>query len=163
MAEKNRSFQVKANEFVFNISEDEIRALDLVKRPGNEYHIIKDFSSIKTRITESDPSGKKVTVEIEGENYDIEIKDDLDQMLDKMGFGVKSAKHIKEIRAPMPGLVLNIAVNEGQQVAEGEKVLILEAMKMENSILIHANSTIKKINVKVGQAVEKGQVLIELD
>ena len=80
-----------------------------------------------------------------------------------MGFGIAAAKQIKEIKAPMPGLVLEIAVRDGQEVNEGDKMLILEAMKMENSILIHANATIKKVIVKKGQAVEKGQVLIELE
>jgi biotin carboxyl carrier protein len=63
----------------------------------------------------------------------------------------------------MPGLVVDVVVTEGQEVAEGDKLLILSAMKMENSILIHAAATIKKINVKPGEAVEKGQVLIELE
>ena len=63
----------------------------------------------------------------------------------------------------MPGLVLQIAVQDGQQVNEGDKILILEAMKMENSILVHADAMIKKIIVSAGQAVEKGQVLVELE
>ena len=63
----------------------------------------------------------------------------------------------------MPGLVLEISVTEGQEVGEGEKILILSAMKMENSILIHTRATIKKIIVSAGQAVEKGQVLVELE
>ena len=62
----------------------------------------------------------------------------------------------------MPGLVLEIAVSDGQEVNEGDKMLVLEAMKMENSILIQTNATIKKVIVTAGQAVEKGQVLIEL-
>ncbi|MGF2413251.1 MAG: biotin/lipoyl-containing protein, partial [Ferruginibacter sp.] len=68
-----------------------------------------------------------------------------------------------EINAPMPGMVLEIAVAEGQAVNEGDKVLILGAMKMENSILTHAGATIKRIVVAVGQAVEKGQVLVEFE
>jgi len=51
----------------------------------------------------------------------------------------------------------------GQEVNEGDRLLILSAMKMENSITIHANAKIKKVNVKAGEAVEKGQVLIELE
>jgi biotin carboxyl carrier protein len=48
-------------------------------------------------------------------------------------------------------------------VTEGDKILILEAMKMENSIIIHSNATIKKISAITGQAVEKGQLLVELE
>ena len=63
----------------------------------------------------------------------------------------------------MPGLVLEVNVSEGQEVKEGDKILILVAMKMENSLMIHADATIKKICVKAGDPVEKGQVLVELD
>ena len=112
---------------------------------------------------ETDRTGKQVQLEIDGEIFDITIKDELDTMLDKMGFNTTSSRHIKEIKAPMPGLVMEVAVIEGQEVLEGDKILILEAMKMEHSIIIHANATIKKILVKTGQAVEKGQVLVELD
>ena len=104
-----------------------------------------------------------VTVEVDGESYTVNIKDELDQMLEKMGFGASSTRHVKEIKAPMPGLVLQVSVKEGQEVKEGERILILEAMKMENSITLHTNATIKKIRVINGQAVEKGQVLVELE
>jgi biotin carboxyl carrier protein len=62
----------------------------------------------------------------------------------------------------MPGLVLEIAVSEGQQVHKGDTILILVAMKMENSIMINTEAIIKRIAVSAGQAVEKGQVLVEL-
>ena len=84
-------------------------------------------------------------------------------MLDVMGFGIATAKQIKEVKAPMPGMVLEIAVSDGQEVNEGDKILILGAMKMENSIMIQTNAKIKKVAVAVGQAVEKGQVLVELE
>jgi biotin carboxyl carrier protein len=114
-------------------------------------------------VLESDHSGKTLRIEIEGETFEVEVKDALDQMLENMGFNKIAGKHIKELKAPMPGLVLNIAVTEGQQVLAGDRILILEAMKMENSILIPADATIKRIAVVAGQAVEKGQVLVELD
>jgi biotin carboxyl carrier protein len=62
----------------------------------------------------------------------------------------------------MPGLVLEISVADGQEVKHGDRIIILEAMKMENSIMIHCDASIKKIHVKAGQAVEKGQVLVDL-
>ena len=163
MPEKNETLQVKSNDFLFSLSVKEAEEANLVKRNDNDYHIIKNNRSVNARVMETDATGKKITVEVEGETFEVEIKDELDQVLQQMGFGSVSQKHIKKIKAPMPGLVLEISVKEGQEVLEGEKLLILEAMKMENSIVIHANATIKKINIKKGQAVEKGQVLIELE
>ncbi len=163
MAEKNKTVMVKANEFVFSFSPEEIEKTDFYKKSPTEFNLIKNNRSVNARLLEADISGKHLKIEVEGEAYDLQVKDELDQMLDKMGFSTVSTKHIKEIKAPMPGLVLSIAVTEGQEVKEGEKVLILEAMKMENSIMIHANAKIKKIKVKPGDAVDKNQVLVELE
>ena len=102
------------------------------------------------------------TFEIEGEIYEVNIKTPLEQQLEAMGFANAATRLQTEIKAPMPGLVLSIHVQEGDSVKEGDKLLILEAMKMENSMLIHSDAVIKKILVKSGQAVEKNQVLIEL-
>ena len=156
-------YKVKVNELEFAFTREQIDAVDLVKKSSTEFNLIKDHRSVNAKLIEADNDAKKMTIEVDGENFDIEIKDELDQMLDKMGFGAVANKQIKEIKAPMPGLVLEIAVTEGQEVKEGDKLLILVAMKMENSILIHTSATIKRIAVTAGQAVDKGQLLVELD
>jgi len=158
-----KKFAVKANEFVFLFDETQIASADMVKTSESRFNLISELRSVNGQVIEADIPGKHFTIDIEGETYHIEIKDELDQMLEKLGFGAVSEKHIKEIKAPMPGLVLQISVVNGQQVSEGDKILILEAMKMENSILIHTNAVIKKIIVSPGQAVEKGQVMVELE
>lgn len=163
MPEINKSITVKANDFNFQFKPEDLNQLNIVKFSPSEYNLIKDNRSVNARLIDSDHAGKKLRVEVDGEVFDVEIKDELDQMLDKMGFGKTTAKQIKEIKAPMPGLVLEINVSEGEEVVEGHKILILEAMKMENAILIHTQSKIKKIRVTAGQAVEKGQVLVELE
>ncbi|MBK6937839.1 MAG: biotin/lipoyl-binding protein [Chitinophagaceae bacterium] len=163
MAEKKKNVVVKANEFVFSFTPEEIEQTDFYKKSPTEFNLIKNNRSVNARLLDTDVSGKHLKIEVEGETYELDVKDELDQMLDKMGFSTVSNKHVKEIKAPMPGLVLSIAVEEGQEVLEGDKILILEAMKMENSIMIHANAKIKKIKVKPGQPVDKNQVLVELE
>ena len=162
MSYNSKVYKVKANEFVFSFTADEIAAISVIQIPSGGFNIIRNHKSVNAKLVSSDATGKKVAVEVEGESFDIEIKDELDQMLEVMGFGIATTRQIKEIKAPMPGLVLEISVADGQEVKEGERILILEAMKMENSIMIHADATIKKILVKAGQAVDKGQVLVEL-
>jgi pyruvate carboxylase subunit B len=66
------------------------------------------------------------------------------------------------VRAPMPGLVVRILVSEGDAVAAGQGLLVLEAMKMENEIRAPAAGTVGRLGVLPGQAVEKGQLLFEL-
>ena len=163
MADSDKRYKVIVNEFEFFFTKIELDAVDLVKRSSTEFNIIKDHRSLNAKLVETDAAGKKLKIEAAGETFDIEIKDELDQVLEKMGLGSASNKQIKEIRAPMPGLVLEISVADGQDVNAGDKILILEAMKMENSIIIHTNARIKKVSVTSGQAVEKGQVLVELE
>jgi biotin carboxyl carrier protein len=163
MKDSNTHFKVKVNGFVFSFDKKQIAALDILQQSPSSFNIIQNHRSVNAAIVDSDAAGKKLTVAIEGETFQVEIKDELDQMLDVMGFGMAAAKQIKEIKAPMPGMVLEVAVADGQQVNEGDKILILGAMKMENSIMIQSNATIKRVAVAVGQAVDKGQVLVELD
>ncbi|HSU49837.1 MAG TPA: biotin/lipoyl-containing protein [Segetibacter sp.] len=164
MSENNSViYKVKVNEFEFNFTRQEVETQDLVERTSLRYNLLKDHTSFNAVLLEANDSAKKQVIEIEGEHFNIDIKDELDQMLDKMGFSAVAGKQIKEIKAPMPGLVLEVAVSEGDQVNDGDKILILVAMKMENSIMINTTATIKRIAVTAGQAVEKGQVLVELD
>ncbi len=162
MTNKKPAYKVKANEFEFTLTKEDIDTVDLIKKSPVAFNIVHNHRSVNAILVAADITSKKLTIEIDGENFVVEIKDELDLMLEKMGFGLAVNKQIKEIKAPMPGLVLEIAVSVGQEVKEGDKILILQAMKMENSIVIHASATIKRIAVSTGQAVEKGQVLIEL-
>ncbi len=85
---------------------------------------------------------------------------ELDQQIARMGFSLGSAKNITSITAPMPGLILEIRVKEGEEVAEDSPLLILEAMKMENVITSPREGIIKSISVRVGETVDKKQLLI---
>jgi biotin carboxyl carrier protein len=159
----SKSFKVRANEYEFMFSQEDIDKADVISTGKGDFHIIRNGRSVNVALLESDETGKKLKLEVEDEFYTIEIKDQLDQTLDTMGFNNVSTKQIKEIKAPMPGLVLEVSVKVGQEVIEGDRILILEAMKMENSICIHANAKIKKILVSKGQPVDKNQVLVELE
>jgi acetyl/propionyl-CoA carboxylase alpha subunit len=163
MPANDKIYEVKANGFLFSFTEKEIEDADLLFTSPSEVNLLLDFHSLNARIIETDASGKKLKIKLEGNEFSVEIKDELDQALEQMGFGKKTNQAIKQIKAPMPGLVLEINVTDGQEVNEGDKLLILEAMKMENSIMIHVQAKIKKIAVTAGQAVEKGQVLVELE
>jgi biotin carboxyl carrier protein len=156
-------FKVKANEFEFQFSQEDIDGADVIDTAEGEFNIIRNGRSVNVQLLETDATGKYLKVEVEGEFYTMQIRDELDQTLDTMGFNNVSVKQIKEIKAPMPGLVLEVSVEVGQELVEGDRILILEAMKMENSICIHANAKIKNILVKKGQPVDKNQVLIELE
>jgi pyruvate carboxylase subunit B len=65
--------------------------------------------------------------------------------------------------APMPGLVVRVETSVGEVVQAGQPLVVMEAMKMENELRSPATGTVSAIKAVVGQAVEKGAVLIELD
>ena len=87
----------------------------------------------------------------------------LDELIKSMGIERGRTKVVNAIKAPMPGLILEINVSVGQEVKENDPLLILEAMKMENCFLSPRDGIIKSIAVEKGNAVEKGQLLIEFE
>jgi biotin carboxyl carrier protein len=93
----------------------------------------------------------------------VAIANPLDILIKEMGFETGLAKQINAIKAPMPGLILEISVVVGQEVKENDNLIILGAMKMENSFLSPRDGIIKSISVAVGDAVDKGQLLIEFE
>lgn len=151
---------VNAGGFDFEFKKDEIAKFEIVNNKKENFSFLYENQNIKGNIISAD--NKKYTIEIDGERFPVQIKNELDQVLDQMGLNKPKTNKINAIKAPMPGLVIEICVNEGQEIVENDKVLILEAMKMENVIKIPHEAVVKKILVKTGQAVEKGQTLIEL-
>src|SRR5690606_8042437 len=68
-----------------------------------------------------------------------------------------------QIGASMPGMVINIAVGEGDKVKAGQKLLVLEAMKMETTINAPANGVVKRVTAKAGTQVAAGDLLVTLE
>lgn len=95
-----------------------------------------------------------------GNNLHIQVEDERLQQLQKFTGMKKTEIQQKELKAPMPGLIVAIEVQEGQAVKQGDGLIIFEAMKMENEIKAPFNTTIRKINVQTGAAVDKNQTLI---
>jgi len=82
----------------------------------------------------------------------------------KKSAGIKRSGSIdKELRAPMPGLVLELKASEKDQISKGETLLIIEAMKMENVIKAPSDVIIKRIKVEAGASIEKGDCLMEFE
>lgn len=149
------------NTFDFEIEYDEISNFDAVKTSDSHYHILQDNKSFKVEINEANFNTKSYQVKVNNNLYNTNIFNDLDILIKEMGFAIGSTKHVNSIKAPMPGLILEINVKVGQEVKEDEPLLILEAMKMENIITSPRDGIIKSISVNKTDAVEKNQLLIE--
>lgn len=126
------------------------------------YNIIYNGESMNLEVLISDSKSKKHQLKINGKVVDVQLEDKYDELLKKLGMDASSTQKVGDLKAPMPGLVVNIPVSEGDEIKKGDVLLILEAMKMENALKAVADATVKKIIVKTGQAVDKNQVLIQL-
>jgi biotin carboxyl carrier protein len=133
---------------------------DVLEKENRVFHIIKDHQSYMVEVIKADKTEKNFTIRVNGNKYQLDVKDKFDELLKSLGFDNLNARKVNEIKAPMPGLVLDLRVNEGDTIKKGDPVLVLEAMKMENIIKSPVDGVVKKINVKKGVAVEKNQVLI---
>ena len=160
----SKSFKVLVNSnSEFKITEPDVSNLDALQTSNNNYHILHNNKSYQAQITEANFNTKQYQVKVNNNTYNINISNALDVLINDMGFEVGKAKQINSIKAPMPGLILEISVKPGQEVNENDPLFILEAMKMENSITSPRQGVIKSVNVKNGDAVEKNQLLIEFE
>lgn len=147
----------------FELNESDLQHLDAVATGHQAFHVLKDNLPYKAEIVFADFVAKKYTVQVNNNTYEVSIADGLDQLINSMGIQRGRHKVVNVIKAPMPGLILEINVEVGQEVTENDPLLILEAMKMENSFVSPRDGKIKSIAVVKGQAVDKGQLLIEFE
>lgn len=157
-------FKVNVNTtFQFDFDKESLSQLDAVPTGMNTFHVLHQNKSYKTEIVTSNFNNKSYTVKVNNNTYFVVISNKLDRLIKEMGFEVGAIKHVNEIKAPMPGLILEIFVVVGQTVKENDSLLILGAMKMENSFLSPRDGLIKSISIQTGDAVIKGQLLIEFE
>lgn len=136
---------------------------DVALLKGNKYHILYNNQSYVAELLRHDIQTKTFTFGIDGEEFTVSLADKHDQLITKMGLNASNKKKSNNLKAPMPGLVLEILVEQGQQINAGESLVILEAMKMENVLKAEADGVVKSISVNKGQAVDKNAVLLEFE
>lgn len=156
------NFKVNIGDDFYELSTDDIDTLDIIDS-NDSVHLLEENSSIQAKLISADLDTKTMVISIGGKEIEAVIKDEYDQLVDELGFTNEAIAVIKDINAPMPGLVLDILVSEGDSVETGTQLIILEAMKMENVLKSQADGVIKEIKINKGDAVEKGQLLIVLE
>lgn len=141
----------------------DVLSFDLATVSKNKSHIIFNNKSFNIEFVSKDEDKKLITIKVNNNPYTIELKDKFDLLLSQLGLSNLTNKVIKEIKAPMPGLVISVLKNVGDSVKEGENILILEAMKMENVIKSPIEGVIKSVAVSPSNTVEKNQILVEFE
>nr|MBC7613369.1 acetyl-CoA carboxylase biotin carboxyl carrier protein subunit [Pseudopedobacter sp.] len=143
--------------------DDDLINIDFKRIDDKRFHLIYKHQSFLAELVNIDEAEKKMVIKVNQNNYNLDIRDQFDELLKNLGLENLNSVKIKEIKAPMPGLVLKIIAKEGEDVKKGDNLLILEAMKMENMIKAPADIKIKKIQIKEGDKVEKNQIMLILD
>ena len=151
------------NSAPFEFTENSLQNLDAVKVEEAKFHVLKDNKPYKAEIVSADFISKKYTVKINNNTYEVAISGALDELIKSMGIERGRTKVVNAIKAPMPGLILEINVSVGQEVKENDPLLILEAMKMENTLSAVQDGVVAEICAKEGDSLAVDQLIIRFE
>jgi len=141
--------------------DDQIYQLDLMHNDEGTFSILENNRSHNiTLVPSSKP--KAYTAYTLYETFDLEIIDAESRYIKNRGEGTLGQSE-KKITAPMPGKIVKVLVEPGQEVKKGDTAVIISAMKMESEYKAAVDGTIKKVNIKAGDTVDSNQVLVEID
>ncbi len=145
----------KTKKVIINGSEQN---LEIVKLSAHTYKIILDNKIF--HVTTSKLANNKFSFLIDGHYFETLVRTKLEEEVSKVITNAQNNNGVKIIKSPMPGLILRLEKQVGDEVKEGEPLILLEAMKMENEIRSTASGIISEINIKEGESVEKNQILL---
>ena len=157
------NYDISIDKEKFILSPNDIASLDIVPLGNQQFHALRHNRSYKIKILNTNFAKKTMTIEVNGNSYEMVLADEYDQMVDKMGLLSTKSHKINSIMAPMPGLIIEVMATIGQKVEAGTPLIVLSAMKMENIITSPGEGVVKNIEVSVNDAVEKGQLIIEME
>ena len=149
---------VNAGQYTFQLTDAD--NITLNDSDVNNQFILDNNKSKLVSVKEVNHELKRYQIQIDGRTYQVQILDAVDQQILKMNLKSKKSNQLKEVRAPMPGLVRQVNVQVGDQVDSGDALFILEAMKMENVLKSPVNGLVSDLFVKPGESVEKNQILL---
>ena len=130
---------------------------------GSVNHVIHNNKSYSLEVVDFNRVEKTCVLLVNNQEVRVSIEDRFDALLHSLGMDTMNSQKVNDLKAPMPGLVLNIMVEPGQEISKGDGLLVLEAMKMENIIKSPTDGVVKSIEVEQSNAVEKNQVLIKFE
>lgn len=136
---------------------------DVLEFKEGKFHIISDHQSFTAEVISYDNDEKSFEIKVNSTIYTVKVQDRFDQLLQQMGIDGAAGKKVNDIKAPMPGMVLQVMVESGQKIKKGDAIVVLEAMKMENILKSPADGVVKSVKVIKGDKVDKNQVMVFLD
>ena len=144
------------------LDENALSDFQILERSGSIIIFLYKSKKYTADILSHDDDFKNIKVCINNYTMTLNLQDDLDQLINKMGMSAMEEEVGGDVHAPMPGLVVKILVKEGDEVKKGDPVLVLEAMKMENLLQAAADGTVQSIHCKATNTVNKGDLLVSI-
>ena len=102
-------------------------------------------------------------VELEGRGFEVRVEDERARHIRDLASAAAPLETHREVRAPMPGLIVKVEVKPGQEVDQGDGLIVMEAMKMENELRADASATVRDVLVEPGQTVNRDDLLVVLE
>ncbi len=150
--------QIQVNKEIFNLEPSNSN----VQRLGDgKYLLTKGDKVYELYVLSESEDGKEIEIQIKQSYFKVNIQNELDLLLNQLGFKSADLKKVKELKSPMPGKIVKVLVNEGDDILTGQPLIILEAMKMENALQALSEGKVGKIMVENGASVNKNDILIK--
>jgi biotin carboxyl carrier protein len=133
-----------------------LHEVDFLALTGSLYSIIRDDKSLEVII--EDRGSENYEILLDGRLYEGQVLDERAMLLVNRKGGLKL--DTGDMQSPMPGLIVLVSVQVGDEVQEGQTLVILESMKMQNELRAPRSGVVKEILINSGQTVEKGALLL---
>lgn len=133
------------------------------ERPGTPIRLLTLEGKVHSLLARRHPERGRYTLWLDGYRYEVEALDERTRAIRALTVDAEAISGPAPLVAPMPGLVIRVSVRVGDQVAAGQALVSIEAMKMENELRSKSAGTVRAIHAAEGAAVEKGTILVELE
>jgi len=134
---------------------------DLSTWPGSDRRLLRLDGRSLSLFARRNEAGW--VVELEGRLFEVVVEDERTRHIRELASHAAPTRTSRELRAPMPGLIVRVVVSEGQEVDVGDGLVVMEAMKMENELRAEGPARVAVIEVRAGEAVERGAILLRLE
>ena len=152
-----RRFEIEVDNDGRVLIDGEVRDVDFLNLGGSLFSLITENKSFEAVI---DDDEGRIDVMMRGRLFEAQVLDERAMLLMQRRGGAASGSG--EVGAPMPGLIVDVTAALGQAVAQGQTLIILESMKMQNELKSPIDGVVRAIHAEAGQAVDKGDLLVEI-
>ena len=153
----NQSYEIEIDNDGGVLVNGEARDVDFLNLGGSLFSVITENRSFEAVI---DDDNDKIAVMMTGRLFETQVLDERAMLMMQRRGGQVSASG--EVLAPMPGLIVEVTTEQGAVVSQGDTLIILESMKMQNELKSPADGVVSAVLVESGQAVDKSDLLLEI-